>query len=159
MSSTLLTSWSAYDDALQQILDLSPTTLLIFDRDLSALKLEQPQRANSLQRLLAARRATTRLAIVVQNTEFIERDSPRLMNLLATYFPAMTITAAPPQLSALSDSLLIADDKHALIRFHHQQARSRLIIDEDEECRPYCERFSAIVDEGGDPVSPNTLGL
>ncbi len=159
MSSTLLTSWSAYDGAIQQILDLAPTSLLIFDRDLSTLKLEQSSRSAGLQRLLAAQSAATRLTIVVQYPEFVQRQSPRLLNLLATYYPTMTISVASPQLRTLCDSLLIADDRHALIRFHYQQARSRLLIDEVEECRPSLERFNAIVDEGGDPVSPRTFGL
>jgi hypothetical protein len=44
MTSRLITTWTDYDNAVQEVLELSASTLQIFDEDLSSLKLERPQR-------------------------------------------------------------------------------------------------------------------
>ncbi len=43
MSSRLITTWSDYDGAVQEILDRSTATLQIFDEDLAPLRLESPE--------------------------------------------------------------------------------------------------------------------
>jgi hypothetical protein len=55
--------------------------------------------------------------------------------------------------------MVLIDGKHALIRFDREQARSKLLIDEAEELRPYLNRFEEIWAEGGEMLSSNTLGL
>lgn len=159
MPSKLITTWSEHDSAVQEILDLSSTTLLVFDESLSPLKLERGARIAALRRLLSARQAATRLSIVVQKPDFVRQYSPQLMDLLTVYSPTLTILQAPPHLDSLKDSLLIADARHALVRFHRDHPRARLIIDDSEEVAPYQQRFEEILGEGGDPLSPTTLGL
>ena len=159
MASKLITTWSEHDSAVQEILDLSPTTLLVFDENLSPLKLERPERIAALRRLLGAREFNKRLTIVVQKPAFVRQYSPQLMDLLAVYSPAITIIHAPPHLDGLKDSLLIADDRHVLVRFHQDHARARLTIDDAPECAPYVLRFAEILGAGGDPLSATTLGL
>ncbi|WP_313953846.1 hypothetical protein [Accumulibacter sp.] len=159
MTTRLITTWTDYDSAVQEILALSPSTLLIFDEDLSPLKLERPERIAALARLLASKESTRRLTIIVQKPDFVRQHSPQLMALLTVHAPLLTIIQAPPHLDNLKDSLLIADGKHALVRFHQGQARSRVFIDEGEECAPYQRRFEEILGEGGEPLSATTLGL
>ena len=159
MTSRLITTWSEYDSAVREILGLAQTTLLVFDETLSSLQLERPERIAALRRLLSARKPATRLTIIVQKADFVRQYSPQLMDLLTVHSPALTIIQSPPHLARLKDSLLIADGRHALIRFHQEQPRSRLIIDDSEECAPYQQRFDEILGEGGDPLSPMTLGL
>ena len=159
MISKLITTWSEHDSAVQEILDRSPTALLVFDEDLSPLKLERPDRISALRRLLRARQPRTRLTIIVQRVDFVRQHSPQLMTLLTDYAPAMTIIHTPPHLDTRKDSLLIADGRHALVRFHRDHARARLIIDDFEECAPYQQLFEEILGEGGDPLSAMTLGL
>jgi len=159
MTSRLITTWTDYDNAVQEILELSASTLQIFDEDLSPLKLERPQRIAALRALLAANDYHKRLAIVVQRPDFVRQNSPQLMDLLKVYAPTLTIAQSPPHLVTLKDSLLIADGKHALVRFDREQPRARLIIDDVHECTPYVRRFEEILAAGGDPVSAMTLGL
>jgi len=159
MSSRLITTWAEHDGAVQEILELSPRKLLIFDEDLSPLKLERPERIAALSRLLGSKDHDRQLTIIVQKAEFVRQYSPQLMKLLRVHSPALTIIHAPPQLDALKDSLLIADGRHALVRFHRDHARSRLFIDDVEACAPYAKRFEEIRGEGGDLLSAITLGL
>lgn len=160
MSSRLLTTWSEHDTAVGDILARSANTLQIFDRDLASLKLESADRIAALRRLLIkARPYPPRVTIVVQQPEFVRQFSPLLMNLLSTHSPALRILQAPAHLETLRDSLLIADDEHVLVRFHHRQARARVIVDDIGESAPYVQRFAEILAEGGDLIGTSTLGL
>ncbi|MBE2259296.1 MAG: hypothetical protein IAE88_10595 [Rhodobacteraceae bacterium] len=159
MSSRLITTWSEYDSAVEEILDLSRNSLLIFDRDLAPLKLEQPERIVALRRLLSSQQDGRRLTVVVQQPDFVRQRSPQLMNLLALHAPAMSIIHSPPHLDRLKDCLLIADGRQLLVRFHQDQPRARVIVDDARECAPYLLRFDEILGEGGTPLSSITLGL
>ncbi|HCZ15594.1 MAG TPA: hypothetical protein PL117_11860 [Accumulibacter sp.] len=159
MSSRLITTWTEYDGAVEEILALSASTLQIFDEDLSTLKLERPERIEALRRQLSARQDNTRITIIVQKPDFVRQYSPQLMNLLAVYAPTLTIIHSPAHLDTLKDSMLIADGRHALVRFHRDHARSRAIVGDEQECAPYQLRFDEILGEGGDPLSATTLGL
>ena len=158
MSTQLITDWSEHDSYLQQILALVTKTLFIFDQDLSKLKLERPDNNECLRQFLSASRQNL-FSAFVRNAEPIRRDSPRLMNLLSTFPQNMTLFECPSHLASFSDSMLIADDRHALVRFHIDHARSKAIIDNAKECRPYVLRFQEIATEGGEQVFSTPLGL
>ncbi len=159
MSSQLLTTWSGYQRSIDEILALTCRSLSIFDADLALLKLDDPARHAHLQRLLVRRNEASRLTIVVQRAEFVHRHCPRLLRLLSLYAPALSIIEAPSSLAALQDSLLIADERHLLVRFDRQQPRARQLIDAADDCTPYVARFAEILAEGGQALSPTTLGL
>ena len=158
MNSELITNWAEHDSSLQKILLLASQTLRIFDEDLVKLKLERPANAETLHQFLGADRRNS-LQIIVKNAEPVRRNSPRLMKLLATHTQNMTILEGPQQLALLNDSLVIADGKHALVRFHKDNERAKAIFDNAEECMPYRLRFEEILKEGGEQVSATTLGL
>ena len=158
MNPQLLTNWSDHDDYLQKVLLLATRTLRIFDEDLTRLGLEKPENAFFLRRFLAGDRQNT-LVIVVRNADPLRRNSPRLMKLLSDFPGAMTIHESVPQLVALNDAMVLADNGHALIRFHKDHARCKVVIDNADECRPYILRFEEILKEGGTPISATTLGL
>ena len=158
MTTQLITNWSEHDSFLQKILVLASQTLRIFDQDLSKLKIERPDNAESLRRFLSTDRQNL-LWIVVKDAEPVRRDNPRLMKLLSTYPQNMTLVECPNHLASLNDSMLIADDSHALIRFHIDHARAKAIIDNTEECLPYVFRFKEIAKEGGEQIFATPLGL
>lgn len=158
MSPELLVNWTDHDSYLQKVLLLAKQTLRIFDEDLTRLGLEKPENALFLRRLLTSERQNT-LTVVVRNANPFRRSSPRLMRLLADFPDAMKIYECAPQLASLSDSMVLADGNHALVRFHKDHVRSKAIIDNADECRPYILRFEEILKEGGTPISATTLGL
>ena len=158
MSAELITSWTEHDRSLQRILLLASQSFLVFDADLARLKLERSDNAELLRGFLAAG-AQHSLQIVLRNAEPLRRGSPRLMKLLATYPQNMTIIECPPHLAGLDDSLFIADNRHALVRFSKDYPRARMIIDDATECAPYVHRFAEIINEGGEQICATTLGL
>lgn len=157
MSSTLLTSYGEYDAAIDLLLSLAERRLDIFDHDLSQLKLDQPDRHAALVRLLGA--PASRLRIVIQDGQSVLARHPRLARLLDTHGHQFSLIEADPGLQHLSDSMLLADGNHALLRFHKDQPRGKLLEDEADEVRPYERKFQSILDEGGSPLSSRVAGL
>jgi len=158
MQPELITSWSEHDQHVEKILLLARRTLRIFDEDLSRLGLERAENAATLRRFLASDRHNT-LQIILRDGAPFRRSSPRLFKLLGDYSANMTVTESPPLPGTPKDAILIADDCHALIRFHHDQVRSKAIIDGAAECRSYLLRFQEILHEGGTAICATTLGL
>jgi hypothetical protein len=158
MTTELISNWAEHDVALHRILPELSHSLRIFADDLTRLNLERPEIADSLRHFLAAD-AQSSLKIVLRNPESFLRNSPRLMNLLRSYPDRMTVIAAPDHLASLSDNIVLVDDRHALIRFHQDHVRSKLIIDSTAECLPYAQRFEAVIREGGEAISSAPLGL
>lgn len=158
MPAKLITTWSEYEAAVEAVLGQATHALRIFDENLAALKLEHPGRMATLRRFLNSS-PKNRLQIAVQNAGHLRLHSPRLMELFATYSHKLQVIECPPHLAALSDSLLLADGRHGLVRFHKTQARAKVFLDDAEECAPYLNRLDQIVEEGGAPVSGSALGL
>lgn len=157
MSSTLLTSYGEYDAAIDRILSLAQRRIDLFDHDLARLKLDQPGRHAALLRLLGG--PGHRLRIVVQNGQAAMSRHPLLLRLLESHGHQFSLLEADEKLAHLSDSLLVADGVHALVRFHRDQPRGKLLEDEADEVRPYERKFQSIVDEGATPLSPRVAGL
>lgn len=158
MNPELITSWADHDCGLQKVLLLATRSIRIFDADLARLGLERQENAFFLRRFLTAAPQNT-LQIVLRNVEPLRRTSPRLFKLLEDFPQTMQVRECAPQLAALTDAMLLADERHALIRFHEDHARSRAIVDNSDACRPYLLRFEEILREGGMPISATTLGL
>ena len=158
MSSSLFTQWSEHSAALEQVLTRFTRSLDIFDCDLTRLGLEQPERIALLRERLLANPSCT-IRIVLKDAEPFRSRSPRLFALFALFVQQMSVVCCTESVKALSDTILIVDGQHALIRFHVDHARGKVLIDEPAACLPYLHRFEEIVAEGGEPVASSTLGL
>jgi len=154
----LITSWADYSAAAARIIAGARHSLVIFDRDLCALRLEDPANIAALTSFLKQPAATS-LHIVLRDGELLRSRQPRTLKLLTTFAHRMKIHEAPEHLQRLPDSLLIADARNGLIRFHEDHARSREIPDDAEACQPYCQRFDDIWTEGGNPLGATPVGL
>lgn len=157
MNSQLLTSQGELDAALDRVLALAEGTIDLFDGDLSAMAIERPSRIAALQRVLAERAHQVR--IVVQDGARVQATCPRLMRLFETHGHHFALLQAADSLLELKDSFVIADGRHALVRFHRDQPRGRLIEDGEGDVRPYATRFADIVAEGGHRLSARLAGL
>ena len=158
MNPELITQWAEHDSAVQKILLLATRSIRLFDADLAKLRLESRENILFLRRFLTAAPHNT-LQIVLRDAEPFRRNSPRLFKLLADFPHALQVWECPPHLAHLTDAMFLADDRHALVRIHQDHARSRVIIDNADACRPYLTRFDDILREGGTPVGATTLGL
>ena len=158
MARELITSWADYQMALDRLLAIACHKISIYDEDLITLKLESAPRLLHIKRVLQAGQDNS-LHIAVRNAKPIRQRHPLILNLLSTFGHRATARETPPQLAHMRDSMILVDDKHALIRFDRDMPRSKLLIDEIDETRPYLTRFKEIWSEGGESVSTTTLGL
>jgi hypothetical protein len=158
MTSRLITHWTDYASAVREILPFLTRTLRIFDEDLKHPNLESPDSSDILRRFLGASRANL-CEIILRNTSPFRNDSPRLMTLLRLHSERLRTYECPQHLLSLHDNILLVDEKYAVIRIHKDHARSKVIFDDEEECRPYVERFKAMLAECGTRIHATTLGL
>ena len=158
MTTTLITDWSAYEQAFAEIVGQATQRIDVFDQDLARLPFERAAHADHLRRFLS-QEASTCLRMVLRNTDLFRRNSPRLMQLLSQHAHRMSVVQCPEQLASMSDSMVLVDNRHGLIRFHQDNVRSKRIDDDPEACQIYALRFSEILKEGGELVTATTLGL
>jgi hypothetical protein len=158
MARELLTSWSDFQTGLDRLLAIAEEEILVYDKDLTLVKMEGLPRLEHLKRLLQPQRAD-RIRIALQDFSMVQRNNPRLMHLLADHSMGMTVVETPGHLGHLRDSLIIADGRHGLVLFDRSQPRSKLLLHEKDEVEPYRRRFEEIWAEGGTRLAATTLGL
>ena len=158
MARELITSWADYQMALDRLLAFACHKISIYDEDLVTLKLESAPRLLHIKRVLQAGQDDA-LQIAVRNAGPVRQKNPLLLNQLTTFSHRANAHETPPQLAHLRDSMILVDDKHALIRFERDMPRSKLLIDEIDELRPYLARFREIWSEGGENIASTALGL
>lgn len=158
MARELMTDWSAYQAAIDQLLGMASHKLCIYDEDLVRLRLDDPKRLAHLKRLLQSA-APGSVRIALRNAEPFRRQQTHLIQLFAAHAHIITIQETSQQIGSLRDSLILVNDQHGLIRFDRDQARSKLLINEADEIRPYLQRFEEIWREPGDVIGATSLGL
>lgn len=158
MARELITSWSDYQSAIDRLLLIAEQKICIYDEDLEQMKLESTPRLAHVRRILHAGN-TNALQIIVRNGNTLTNRCPQLIKLLSDFGHLASAQQSPPHLAHLRDSMLIVDDRHALIRFERDLPRSKLLIEEAEELKPYRIRFSELLAENGELIGKTTLGL
>lgn len=158
MARELITSWEGYQTAIDRLLYMACKKICIYDKDLGQLKLDSALHLPQIQRVLQAGHRES-LQIIVRDANLLRNHSPHLIKLLTGFSDRTIAQQSPPDLAHLRDNILIIDDKHALIRFEQDLPRSKLLIDEAAELKPYLNRFSELCAAGGESISTNTLGL
>ncbi len=159
---TLLTGESEYRAAIDTVLDSAMSTLAILDRDLAALRLEEPQRLTKLGNFLHAQHPserTKKLRIVIHQTHLLDSHMPRLMNLFTRYAHAVDVRQSPHNLRQLADTHLLADGCHGVRRFHIDHARCALIQADPAAIQPWQQRFEELWALSLPCLKLNTTGL
>lgn len=159
MARELITSWGDYQTAIDRLLSIAVRKIAIYDEDLGLLRLDSPSRRNELKRVLHGGASASLIRVAVRNAEPVRQEQPLLMNLLADFGHCLFARQTPPQLAHLRDTIILIDDTHGLIRFERDQARSKLLLDEAEELKPYFSRFEEIWADSAETISTTTLGL
>lgn len=157
----LILRFDTYRDYRQQILTLVQLTRIeldIFDPDLKETGLHSGAGADALTELLSGRR-NIRIRMVLHNPDYIERNCPRVMGLLAHYGHALFVRQSPEDLRSLTDCFIAADGQHAAIRFHVDHARGKLLVGQGDEVRNWQQRFEQLWEISSPAIAVTTLGL
>ena len=158
MARELITSWADYQAAVDRLLAIATHHICVYDEDLVMLKLDSASRLEHIKRLLNGKQGEI-LRIAVRNAGPLRHQHPLMQQLLTTYGHLAIAQETPSQIAHLRDSMIIVDGKHALIRFERDMPRSKLLIDEADELRPYLTRFQEIWSEGGVRITNSVVGL
>ncbi len=155
---TLLTSEAEYRQACDRVLGRAEREILIFDRDLGALRLEDKARLEKLAGFLQAD-ALRKIRVVLHDPGPVERNAPRLMQLIARFSHLIEVRQSPDNLRHLADTHLLVDQVHGVRRFHVDQPRGALILDDQAYLDPWRQRFEELWELSHSCLRFNITGL
>jgi hypothetical protein len=151
-------TYEAYRQAVATVVAQAQRELAIFDPDLKETGLESRAGAEHLVRLLATSRGR-QLRIVLHDPGHLERHCPRLITILRDYGHVASLRRTPGNLRNLTDCFVVADGRHAVIRFHADHARGKLLIAQDDEVGIWQRRFAELWELATATSCITTLGL
>ncbi len=146
-----------YEAALDTILEKAQKTVRIFDNSLGR-GYNSPRRFELLRGFLLAN-PRNHLQIVVHEVQSLDRNCPRLLNLLRMHTHAIAIHETHLNAKAVYDPFAVADDLHYAHRFHFEEMRGQLALDDPIGTHAFIERFGEIWEASSPAVSAKTLGL
>ncbi|MGH8707872.1 MAG: hypothetical protein ACREVD_07425 [Burkholderiales bacterium] len=132
--------------------------LRVFDPNLAALRLNDPERIERLKAFLLASR-TRRILIALHHPDHLTRDCPRMMSLLARFAHAIQVHRTHEEIRDIQDSFLVLDQSHYLRRPVAQFTRGALGLYDETEALAMRARFQEIWAASFPGVSSTTLGL
>jgi hypothetical protein len=153
-----LTTIAEQIGAIDELVALARHRIRVFDQDLGQTGWNQPARVDRLGAFLRGVRGR-HLDIIVHDTTYLETACPRMLKLLRGYSYAVTIYRTGTEARNATDPLLIVDDRHYLHRFHYDQPRAAMGIEQPEQTRPLASRFDEIWATGEPGINATLLGL
>ncbi len=144
--------------AIDEVIAEARTTLRVFDVTLSNRGFNAPGRAEQLRRFLVAGRSH-RLLIALHDTELLQREAPRLLQLLRQFPRSIEIHRTLAQARNASDPFVVADDHSVWHQLHHEQPRAVVALRSPPDAAPIMQRFEEIWELSEPAVSATTLGL
>ena len=144
--------------AIEEVIVTAQRTLRVFDISLSNRGFNSPAVAEKLRQFLVAGRAH-RLYIALHNTDLLERESPRLLQLLRQFPMSIEIHRTLAQARNAMDPFVVADDHSVWHQLHYEQPRAIVALRSPSDAMPIQQRFDEIWDLSEPAVSATTLGL
>ena len=144
--------------AIDEVIAAARRTIRIFDVSLSNRGFGAPARIERVRELLVAGRAH-RLLIALHETELLERENPRLLQLLRQFPMSIEIHRTLAQARNAQDPFVLADDHSVWHQLHHQQPRAIVALHSPADAMPIAQRFEEIWELSEPAVSATTLGL
>ena len=153
-----LATLSEQTAAIDELIALARHHIRVFDQDLSQTGWNAAARTERLAEFLREVRGR-RLDIIVHDTRYLETACPRMIKLLRIYGHAMKIYQTGTEAKLATDPLLIVDGRHYLHRFHFEQPRAAMGINQPEQTQPLASRFDEIWATGESGINATVLGL
>ena len=151
-------SEAGFAKALDMVIVAAQEEICVFDRDLSRLPLDHPQRSQALREFLSADRSR-RLRIALHDTARLQNRSPRLQALLRHFSHAVEVRQVPEEFHHLAECYLLCGHAYGAVRFHADHPRGKLVFGDAAELRPYVERFRQVWETATPCALGSPLGL
>ena len=146
-----------YEAALDTALAKAQRSIRIFEHTLGR-GYNSPQRFELLRRFLLASRRN-RLQIVAHEPQTIDRNCPRILNLLRLHSHSISIHETHSNAKSVYDPFTVVDDHSFVHRFHFDEMRGLLALDDPIGTHVLGERFDEIWEASSPTVSATTIGL
>jgi hypothetical protein len=147
-----------FQAAVDRLLQQPGRELRIFDPDGAALRLNDSGRLGRLEQFLRASR-TRRLYIVLHDPQYLQRQCPRMMSLLARYAHAIQINRTHEEIRELQDAFMVLDSVHYVRRPVAAFFRGAIGLADENEALAMRGRFNEIWSASYPAVSSTTVGL
>jgi len=147
-----------FQAAIDRLLEQPGRELRLFDPDGAALRLNDPQRIERLDRFLLASR-TRRIYLVVHDTDHLTRQCPRLLTLLRRFSHAMQINRTHEEIREVQDAFMLLDAMHYIRRPMASLFRGAMGLGDENEGLALRGRFAEIWSASYPAVSSTTVGL
>jgi hypothetical protein len=129
--------------ACDTVLAMAEREILILDRDLAALQLDEKARIDCLTAFLR-REGSPRIRIVLHDPLPLERSAPRLRRLMTNFAHVIELRQSPEHLRHLADMHLLVDAGNGVRRFHVDQPRSALVLGDPAYLASWRLRFEEL---------------
>lgn len=147
-----------YIAAIDTVVELASHTLRVFGHSLEGAGFNSLRRHDALQRFLLASR-NNRLYIVLHNINHIMLDCPRLMSLLRQFSHAISIHQTHSHVQGVYDPFVVADARHYVRRFHFEDSRGLLALNDPQGAEVLNHRFAQLREASFPAVWASTTGL
>ena len=146
-----------HENAIDAILQHAKKRILLFDQSLGK-GYNSVARTETIRQFLLSNRRNT-LQIVLHDTQSMDRNCPRLLGLLRAHGHAISIHETHLSAKSAYDPFVVVDDHSFVHRFHFDEVRGLLSLNDPVETQPFIERFAEIWEASSPAVSATTLGL
>ena len=154
---TNFTSRNQYEEYVNEVIGLAQHELRIFEKELGT-SYNNPERHSAFRAFLRASRRNC-IKIVVHHAASMERNCPRMAQLLRDFSHAVSIHETQPQAKHVYDPFVVADQQNSVRRFHFNDLRGLFARNDPIEAHTLFERFEEIWEASAPAVTANTLGL
>jgi hypothetical protein len=144
--------------AIDTVIETAQKSICVFDRNLADGGYNTAERFNRLKVFLLAGRRN-RIEVVVHDTDYLERDCPRMMTLLRQFPYAISIHRALAEARRVHDAFVVADEIAYWRRFHFDHPRSEVALDDETGASLLRGRFSEIWNASEPALAATVLGL
>jgi hypothetical protein len=137
-------TYALYRAAVLELFEHATHRIVLFDPDLGETGIESMRGMELLSGFCDRAIHADALRIAVHHADYIERDCPRLLNLVSRYGHRMAIRVTTPQYHNWQQPYLVVDDMHLVTRFHHDQPRGKICYDAAAVAAPLLTHFEAV---------------
>lgn len=146
-----------YTSALDTLCRLAQHDLYLFEMDYDGLSFNSESRYETLRHFLLANPAN-RLFVLAQNTHYLSTRCPRMMMLLRQFDNRMFIHQTTTENQATAP-FCVADSAHYVRRFHFDDPRGLMALNDPENARALESRYMEIWADSRPAISITKLGL
>ncbi len=155
---TQLTGVVEYSNALDRLCQLAQSELYLFEKNFDGLGFNAESRYETLKQFLLAS-PTHRLYVLTHDARYLSTQCPRMMMLLRQFGVSMSINVTPKHMQNVTDPFSIADSVHFVRRFHFDDPRGILGVNDPETARALKSRFMDMWTSSQPGIAATTLGL